>query len=45
MPVLSFRSKLLLAMMLVVAGVSVTTLLVTQRRVQADHDRTFRTQF
>src|SRR5438552_7846432 len=45
MPVLSFRFKLVLAMMLVVAGVSVTTLLITQRRVQATYQRTFRNQF
>src|SRR5262252_9367090 len=45
MPPLSFRFKLLLAMMVVVAGVSVTTLFVTQRRVQAHYDRTFRNQF
>src|SRR6185295_3284699 len=42
---LSFRTKLLLAMMLVVAGVSVAALLVTQRRVQANYDRMFRSQF
>src|SRR4029079_691121 len=45
MPVLSFRLKLVLAMMLVVAGVSVTTLLITQRRVQATYEKTFRNQF
>lgn len=45
MPRLSFRTKLLLAMMLVVAGVSLATLLVTQRRVQANYDRMFRSQF
>ena len=42
---LSFRTKLLLAMMLVVAGVSLAALLVTQRRVQANYDRMFRSQF
>src|SRR5215475_7139865 len=45
MPVLSFRTKLVLAMMLVVAGVSVATLFVTQRRVQANYERMFRKQF
>lgn len=45
MLVLSFRTKLVLAMMLVVAGVSVATLLVTQRRVQANYERMFRKQF
>src|SRR5438046_3076420 len=42
---LTFRTKLLLAMMLVVAGVSVATLSVTQRRVQANYERMFRSQF
>jgi class 3 adenylate cyclase len=45
MPVLSFRLKLVLAMMLVVAGVSVTTLFITQRRVQVTYEKTFRNQF
>jgi class 3 adenylate cyclase len=45
MPVLSFRTKLVLAMMLVVAGVSLATLSVTQRRVQENYDRMFRRQF
>ena len=45
MPVLSFRVKLVLAMMLVVAGVSVTTLFITQRRVQGAYEKTFRNQF
>jgi hypothetical protein len=45
MPVLSFRAKLVLAMMLVVAGVSTATLFVTQRRVQANYERMFRRQF
>jgi len=44
MPVLSFRLKLVLAMMFVVAGVSVTTLLIAERRVQAYYERNFRTQ-
>src|ERR1043165_9890498 len=44
-PVLSFRTKLVLAMMLVVAGVTVATLYVTQRRVQANYGRMFRKQF
>ena len=43
--VLSFRSKLLLAMTIVVAGVSITTLFVTQRRVQANYERNLRKQF
>jgi class 3 adenylate cyclase len=41
----SFRTKLLLAMMVVVAGVSGTTLYVLQQRVQANYARLFRTQF
>jgi hypothetical protein len=41
---LTFRTKLLLAMMLVVAAFH-ATLLVTQRRVQANYERTFRGQF
>jgi class 3 adenylate cyclase len=45
MPVLSFRTRLVLAMMLVVAGVSVATLFVTQQRVQANYERMFRNQF
>ena len=45
MPVVSFRTKLVLAMMLVVAGVSLATLSVTQRRVQENYDRMFRRQF
>ena len=45
MPVLSFRAKLVLAMMLVVAGVSIATLFVTQQRVQANYERMFRRQF
>jgi class 3 adenylate cyclase len=45
MPALSFRTKLVLAMMLIVAGVSVATLFVTQQRVQANYERMFRKQF
>ena len=45
MPILSFRFKLLLAMMIMVAGVSVTTFFLTQRRVQANYERMFRKQF
>jgi hypothetical protein len=45
MPVLSFRTKLVSAMMLVVAGVSLVTLLETQQRVKANYERMFRKQF
>ncbi len=45
MPRLTFRTKLLLAMALVVAGVSAATLLVTQQRVQVNYERMFRKQF
>jgi class 3 adenylate cyclase len=45
MPVLTFRFKLTLAMMLLVAGGSVTTLLIVQRRVQAFYEANFRDQF
>ena len=45
MPALSFRLKLLLAMMLVVGGVSFATLFVTQRSVQNNYERMFRKQF
>ena len=45
MPRLTFRTKLLLAMAFVVAGVSLATLLVTQQRVQVNHERMFRKQF
>ena len=45
MPALSFRLKLLLAMMLVVGGVSFATLLVTQRSVRNNYERMFRKQF
>lgn len=41
MPRLSFRFKLLVAMMLVVAGVSVVTLWLTQIRVQAAYEKLF----
>lgn len=41
MPRLSFRLKLLVAMMLVVAGVSGVTLWLTQIRVQAAYERLF----
>jgi class 3 adenylate cyclase len=45
MPALSFRLKLLLAMMLVVGGVSFATLVVTQRSVRDNYERMFRKQF
>jgi len=45
MPALSFRSKLLLAMMLVVVGVTAATLLVTQQYVQTSYHNLFRDQF
>jgi len=45
MPVLNFRFKLALAMLLLVAGGSVTTLLIVQRRVQAYYEANFRSQF
>ena len=45
MPHLSFRIKLLLAMMLVVAGVTAAALLVTEHRVQANYERMFRDQY
>jgi class 3 adenylate cyclase len=45
MPVLSFRLKLLLAMLVIVAGVTLTTLWLTQRRVQASYERMFRQHF
>lgn len=41
MPHLSFRTKLLLAMMLVVLGVTMATLLVTQNKVLASYNRFF----
>src|SRR6476646_8283604 len=45
MPRFTFRFKLLLAMMFVVTGVCVATLLVAQRRVQKNYERMFRNQF
>ncbi|MHB8522874.1 MAG: adenylate/guanylate cyclase domain-containing protein [Limisphaerales bacterium] len=45
MPALSFRFKLLLAMMIVVVGVTGTTLYVTQQRVQATYQRLSEEQF
>ena len=39
---LSFRIKLLLALMIVVAGVTAVALWVTQRQVGEAHDRLFR---
>ena len=42
MPRLSFRLKLLLAMMLVVGGVSGVTLYLTQMRVQAAYEKLFK---
>ena len=42
---LSFRTKLLLAMMLVVTAVSVAILLVAQQRVRRSYETMFRTQF
>jgi len=45
MPRLTFRTKLLLAMMLIVAGVCTATLLVTQQRVRVNYERMFREQY
>jgi class 3 adenylate cyclase len=45
MPALSFRSKLLLAMMLVVVGVTAATLFVTQQYVQTSYHNLFHDQF
>lgn len=42
MPRLSFRFKLLFAMMLVVGAVSGVTLFLTQRRVQAAYEKVFK---
>ena len=42
---LSFRTKLLLAMMLIVGLVTVATLLATQRKVEDTYDRLFQDQF
>ncbi|HSH95503.1 MAG TPA: adenylate/guanylate cyclase domain-containing protein [Roseimicrobium sp.] len=45
LPRLGFRIKLLLAMMLVVAGVTAATLFVTQRKVQSTYQKLFEEQF
>ena len=45
MSALSFRSKLLLAMMIVVMGVTGATLFATQQRMQAAYERLFEQQF
>lgn len=45
LPAFSFRLKLLLAMMLVVAGVAGVTLSLTQRRVAATYQKLFEEQF
>src|SRR5262245_4824715 len=45
MPASSFRLKLLLSMALVVAVVSVVTLLVTQQRVRRNYETLFKKQF
>ncbi len=45
MPALSFRFKLLLAMMIVVMGVTGATLFATQQRMQAAYERLFEQQF
>ncbi|MBU6401792.1 MAG: adenylate/guanylate cyclase domain-containing protein [Verrucomicrobia bacterium] len=45
LPALSFRLKLLLAMMVVVAGVTGATLFVTQQRVQSTYQRLSEEQF
>ena len=42
MPPLSFRLKLLVAMMVFVGGVSGVTLFLTQKRVQAAYEKLFR---
>ena len=42
MPSLNFRFKLLLAMLFAVAGVSGTTLFITQKKVQAAYERVFK---
>ena len=44
MIVLGFRTKLLLAMMAVVIGVTVATILATQSRVQQTYERIFKSQ-
>jgi class 3 adenylate cyclase len=45
LPALSFRWKLVLAMMLVVAGVAGVTLSLTQKRVSATYQKLFEEQF
>lgn len=45
MPAFSFRTKLILAMSLTVAGVTGATLYMTQQRVQAAYQRQFEDQF
>ena len=45
MPVLTFRLKLALGMMLLVAGGALATLLIAQHQVQAYYERNFRAQF
>ena len=45
MQALSFRFKLLLAMMLIVAGVTGATLFATQKRVKAAYLELFQEQF
>jgi len=45
MPALSFRTKLILAMSLIVAGVTGATIVVTQQRVQAAYQHLFEQQF
>ena len=42
---LSFQAKLLLAMMLLVVGVTVTTLLITENQVQVSYERHFQQSF
>src|SRR5690242_8151937 len=42
---LNFRSKLLLAMAVIISIVSMGTLFVTQKRVQASYEHMFRRQF
>jgi class 3 adenylate cyclase len=45
MPSLSFRTKLILAMSIIVLGVTSATIMVTQERVQATYQRLFEAQF
>ncbi|MBI3875610.1 MAG: hypothetical protein HY300_06555, partial [Verrucomicrobia bacterium] len=42
MPALNFRLKLLLAMMVAVAGVSGATLFITQKKVQSAYEKVFK---